>query len=143
MPAQPRSRHCAASTRAWQARAAASTRSGPSSRPCNSRLVSESTPQGEALLAVDTLSKTFTVKRAMGGGGRIQVQAVRDVSFSLASGGSLGIVGESGSGKTTIARMLVGLERPTDGQIVLQGKELAAKPSRAERQERARVIQIV
>jgi peptide/nickel transport system ATP-binding protein len=105
--------------------------------------VSEGAAQGTALLAVDELSKTFSVKRAMGGGGRIQVQAVREVSFSIASGGSLGIVGESGSGKTTIARMLVGLERPTAGQIVLQGTELAPKPSRRERKERARVIQIV
>jgi peptide/nickel transport system ATP-binding protein len=104
--------------------------------------VSES-PQATALLAVEGLTKTFSVKRALGGGGRMQVQAVRDVSFSLPSGGSLGVVGESGSGKTTIARMLVGLERPTAGRIVLQGAELAAKPSRAERRERARAIQIV
>jgi peptide/nickel transport system ATP-binding protein len=95
------------------------------------------------LLTVDELSKTFSVKRALGGGGRTEVHAVRDVSFSLASGGSLGIVGESGSGKTTIARMLVGLERPTAGRIVLDGRELAAKPSRAERRERARAVQIV
>jgi peptide/nickel transport system ATP-binding protein len=105
--------------------------------------VSENLAQSTALLAVDDLSKTFTVKRALGGGGRIEVQAVREVSFSIASGGSLGIVGESGSGKTTIARMLVGLERPTAGQIMLQGRELAAKPSRAQRRERARAIQIV
>ena len=69
--------------------------------------------------------------------------AVREISFSLAAGSSLGIVGESGSGKTTIARMLVGLETPSAGRIALQGKELAARPSRAERQERARAIQIV
>jgi oligopeptide/dipeptide ABC transporter ATP-binding protein len=105
--------------------------------------VPEIAGQPTNLLSVDGLSKTFDVKRALSGRGRTQVKAVKEVSFSLAPGASLGIVGESGSGKTTIARMLVGLERPTEGQIVLQGKELAARPSRAERQERARAIQIV
>ena len=105
--------------------------------------MSESTAETTSLLSVDGLSKTFVVKRAMSGRGRTEIPAVRDVSFALASGGSLGIVGESGSGKTTIARMLVGLETPTAGRIVLQGNELASRPSRAERQERARAVQIV
>ncbi|HEY1344152.1 MAG TPA: ATP-binding cassette domain-containing protein, partial [Streptosporangiaceae bacterium] len=43
--------------------------------------------------------------------------AVDDVSFGIPEAGSLAIVGESGSGKTTIARMIVGLERPTSGTI--------------------------
>ena len=43
------------------------------------------------------------------------VLAVDDVDLAVEPGGSLAIVGESGSGKTTIARMLVGLTRPTAG----------------------------
>ena len=43
--------------------------------------------------------------------------AVDDVSFRVPEAGSLAIVGESGSGKTTIARMIVGLERPSGGSI--------------------------
>ena len=50
--------------------------------------------------------------------------AVDDVSFRVAEAGSLAIVGESGSGKTTIARMIVGLERPTAGSI----SRLRARP---------------
>ncbi|MFI1386114.1 ABC transporter ATP-binding protein [Embleya sp. NPDC020886] len=69
--------------------------------------------------------------------------AVADVSFALARGGSLGIVGESGSGKTTTARMLVGLETPTDGRIVFNGEPLGRARSTARRRERARKIQMV
>jgi oligopeptide/dipeptide ABC transporter ATP-binding protein len=65
------------------------------------------------------------------------------VSFRLGQRQALGIVGESGSGKTTIARMLVGLEPPTRGRILLNGKELSARPARRERQARGRFIQIV
>ena len=68
--------------------------------------------------------------------------AVDDVSFCLAPGGSLGIVGESGSGKTTTARILVGLERATAGQVLLDGTVIAA-PSKQERRARARRIQMI
>jgi peptide/nickel transport system ATP-binding protein len=95
-----------------------------------------------ALLAVEELEKTFQVRRAFSRG-RTEVHAVRRVSFRLEQGEALGIVGESGSGKTTIARMLVGLEPPTGGRMLLNGKELSARPSRPERQARGRFIQIV
>lgn len=48
--------------------------------------------------------------------------AVRDVDFDLQEGTALGIVGESGSGKTTCARLAVGLERPSAGTILLDGR---------------------
>jgi ABC-type glutathione transport system ATPase component len=70
--------------------------------------------------------------------------AVDDVSFSLPQGGSLAIVGESGSGKTTIARMIVGLERPTAGTINACGQDRStpARSSR-DRRRRGREVQIV
>ena len=70
--------------------------------------------------------------------------AVDDVSFSLPEGGSLAIVGESGSGKTTVAKMIVGLERPTAGVIRACGADRSA-PARntGERRRRGREVQIV
>ncbi len=50
------------------------------------------------------------------------LHAVKDVSFTLEAGKTIALVGESGSGKSTIARMLMRLEHPTSGQILLDGR---------------------
>ncbi|MBB6406609.1 ABC transporter ATP-binding protein [Arthrobacter sp. AZCC_0090] len=91
----------------------------------------------EPILAVDGLRKTF-------GRGRKEAVAVDGISFELHEGGSLGIVGESGSGKTTTARMLIGLEQPTAGRILVDGSDLT-RPARRIKDLRARgrLIQIV
>src|SRR5580700_9068750 len=70
--------------------------------------------------------------------------AVDDVSFSIPAGGSLAIVGESGSGKTTIAKMIVGLERLTAGSILACGSD-RSKPARSakDRRRRGSEVQIV
>jgi peptide/nickel transport system ATP-binding protein len=97
----------------------------------------------EPLLAVSDLRKTFSV-RADTGLRHQELVAVDRVSFTLPAGGSLAIVGESGSGKTTCARMIVGLERPTAGEIRLQGDALATgRISRRERARRGGLVQMV
>jgi len=70
--------------------------------------------------------------------------AVDDVSFRVPEAGSLAIVGESGSGKTTIARMIVGLERPSGGSISACGQD-RSRPARSpsDRRRRGREVQIV
>ena len=53
-----------------------------------------------------------------------RIQALNDISFSLARRELLGIVGESGSGKSTVAKILTGLYMPTDGNILLDGRDI-------------------
>jgi len=55
------------------------------------------------------------------------VHAVNDVCMTLHAGETFAIVGESGCGKTTLARMLVGLEKPTGGEILLDGQPIPAR----------------
>ncbi|UFU03252.1 ABC transporter ATP-binding protein [Ruania suaedae] len=67
----------------------------------------------ETRLVVENVSKTYPPPRR----GASAVEAVRDVSFTLEPGASLALVGQSGSGKSTIAKMLTGVERPSEGTI--------------------------
>jgi peptide/nickel transport system ATP-binding protein len=67
--------------------------------------------------------KTFFLKEGLFG--KRAVPAVRDVSFKLPRGKTLGLVGESGSGKTTLGRCLVGLETPGAGSIEIDGIQAA------------------
>src|SRR5436305_11721987 len=87
----------------------------------------------DQVLAVEGLRKVFG-----------ELVAVDGVSFSVPAGGSVAIVGESGSGKTTIARMIVGLERPTSGTITACGRD-RSRPARSarDRRRRGREVQIV
>jgi peptide/nickel transport system ATP-binding protein len=64
------------------------------------------------------------------------------VSFALPHGSTFGLVGESGCGKTTIGRLIVGLEKPTSGRILLDGHDIA-RQSRHDRRLRARAVQLM
>ena len=57
-------------------------------------------------------------------------RALDDVSLELQAGHSLGIVGESGSGKTTLARLIMALDQPDAGKVLLLGRDLHALPPR-------------
>src|ERR1700760_49 len=86
-----------------------------------------------AVLQVEALRKVFG-----------DLVAVDDVSSTVPPAGSLAIVGESGSGKTTIARMIVGLERPTAG-VMAAGGDAGSRRARSarDRRRRGREVQIV
>jgi oligopeptide/dipeptide ABC transporter ATP-binding protein len=79
----------------------------------------------EPLLRVENVRKYYPfnkgvlLARSLG-----QVKAVDGVSFSIRSGETLGLVGESGCGKTTTSRLILNLERPTAGQVLLEGEPI-------------------
>ena len=98
----------------------------------------------QPLLRATGLTKDFTVPSDQARGSTRKVRAVDDLNLIMRAGESLGLVGESGSGKTTTARMLIGLEVPDDGAIVVSGRPRSGPPrGRAERRRRGREIQIV
>ena len=91
---------------------------------------------GEAnQIDVRSLSKTFTV-----GGGT--VRAVDDISFTVRRGSTHALVGESGSGKTTAARLLLGLEQPDAGEIIIGDQSVRAR-SRGQWRTLRRHLQLV
>ncbi|MFC7540124.1 ATP-binding cassette domain-containing protein [Siccirubricoccus deserti] len=89
-------------------------------------------------IEVRGLCRSFRQRGGLLGQDRTVV-AVDDVSFTLAGGGVLGVVGESGCGKSTLARIILGLLPPTAGEVLVEGRRLAAMDRRA----RARLIQPV
>jgi ABC-type branched-subunit amino acid transport system ATPase component/ABC-type branched-subunit amino acid transport system permease subunit len=68
---------------------------------------------GKVILAVRNLSKSF--------GG---LKAVQDVSFDVAQGSILGIIGPNGAGKTTLFNLLNGFQKPSSGEVLLDGKSV-------------------
>jgi peptide/nickel transport system ATP-binding protein len=97
-----------------------------------------------ARIGPPVLSVRNLVKRYALGGGLFSraagvVHAVEDVSFDIARGETLGLVGESGSGKSTIGRLVMRLERPDAGRILLGGDDITALSERRLRPLRPRV----
>jgi peptide/nickel transport system ATP-binding protein/oligopeptide transport system ATP-binding protein len=76
------------------------------------------------LLEVRNLSKTFSVAPGPLGGRRLNLRAVDDVSFTIASGETLGLVGESGCGKSTTGRLLLRLLEADGGEVFFAGNDL-------------------
>ncbi|MGE3303769.1 MAG: ABC transporter ATP-binding protein [Hyphomonadaceae bacterium] len=69
-----------------------------------------------------TILKHWGEGRLNTGGGRVAVNALRNVSFALKSGDRLGLIGQNGSGKSTLLRVIAGVAHPTRGRIRISGR---------------------
>lgn len=89
------------------------------------------------IIEVHNLSKTFVTKDA-------EVEALQDINLSIQAGDIYGIIGMSGAGKSTLVRCLNFLERPTEGTVEIEGRDLSTlseKELRAQRSEIAMIFQ--
>ena len=82
------------------------------------------------LVEVRDLRMRFITKRALLKSRQRYLDAVDGVSFEIQKGEVFGLVGESGSGKSTIARLICGIYKPWGGQVIFDGTDLTALPSR-------------
>lgn len=85
------------------------------------------------LLQCDNLCKRYQE-------GSVQTDVLRDVSFSVAPGEMMAIVGSSGSGKSTLMHLLGGLDTPTSGDVVFNGRSLNGMSSTAKAELRNREL---
>ncbi|MBX2856214.1 MAG: ABC transporter ATP-binding protein, partial [Rhodobacteraceae bacterium] len=96
--------------------------------PLEAASVTETTEPGDVVLAVEDLKKYYEVAASalFSGGEKRVVKANETISFEAREAETLAIVGESGCGKSTLAKILMGLETATDGQVKLRNQELGA-----------------
>ncbi|WP_406289607.1 dipeptide ABC transporter ATP-binding protein [Embleya sp. NBC_00896] len=109
-------------------------------RRARPRPIREPVPRAEPLLTVTGLVKEFALPRTKDGPRTLR--AVDDVSFTVRRGETFALVGESGSGKSTTVRMILGLEAPTGGRILIDGQD-TTRPGRAELRALRRRMQLV
>jgi len=80
---------------------------------------------GPSLIEINDLTKLFTSRRGLLNPHQRQVRALDGVDLTIYRQETLGVVGESGCGKTTLGRAIMRLIRPTSGQIVFEGQDIA------------------
>lgn len=98
--------------------------------------------RGDVLLHLENVVKHYPIKGGVLLRSVDSVKAVNGVSFDVREGETFGLVGESGCGKSTLGSVILGLERPTSGRIVFDGRDVGGL-SGAARREMHRQMQIV
>lgn len=85
--------------------------------------------KSEHIIEVKDLSKVYKLRGGLGAS--TDFKAVDDVSFGIKRGTTMAVVGESGSGKSTVAKMVLNLEKPTGGSIIFDGVDMATLDRKA------------
>ncbi|MGA1867296.1 MAG: ABC transporter ATP-binding protein [bacterium] len=81
--------------------------------------------ENHIILTLDHIAKYFD-----GGAGKGPVSVLRDITLTVAQGESIAIVGPSGSGKSTLLNIIGGLDRPSSGSVIFDGKDISKMPDR-------------
>ena len=107
-----------------------------------------STAAGHTYIEVRDLARHFDVSkpllnRVLEGQPRLILKAVDGIDFAIRKGETLSLVGESGCGKSTVARLIVGLYRPTRGQILFEGQDMGSIATRAEERALRKRFQMI
>ena len=87
------------------------------------------------MIEIQNLTKTFTTS-----GGT--VEALKHINLTIPDGEIYGIIGMSGAGKSTLVRSINMLERPTDGKIIIDGRDMASLSEAELREERRSITMI-
>ena len=77
------------------------------------------------MVRFEGLSKVYPAYRD-----KPSVQALHEVDFSIARGAVIAVIGRSGAGKSSLVRLINGLEKPTAGRVVVDGREISALSGR-------------
>lgn len=94
------------------------------------------------ILQVKGLSKDFQIKGKKLGSKKAVLHALQEIDLDIHEGEVLGVIGESGCGKSTLGRCLVGLHKPTEGEILFEGKSILGVRAK-DKLEMCRNIQMI
>ncbi|MET4069660.1 D-methionine transport system ATP-binding protein [Bradyrhizobium sp. S3.2.6] len=87
--------------------------------------IQDAAAQPEAMVRFENISKTYPAYR-----GKPGVNALQGIDFEIARGSITGVIGRSGAGKSSLVRLINGLEKPTTGRVVVDGKDISALTGR-------------
>lgn len=82
-------------------------------------------PEPDAMVRFEGISKTYPAYR-----GKPGVNALEDIDFAIPRGSITGVIGRSGAGKSSLVRLINGLEKPTTGRVIVDGRDISALAGR-------------
>ncbi|MCP3369737.1 methionine ABC transporter ATP-binding protein [Bradyrhizobium cajani] len=87
--------------------------------------ISPAATAADAMVRFENISKTYPAYR-----GKAGVNALQDIDFAIARGSITGVIGRSGAGKSSLVRLINGLEKPTLGRVIVDGRDISALAGR-------------